>query len=115
MNQQFFARQAARRFFSLAACAARNGGFWVSASGGTANVVAGVISRETGVSFQDAHNALDDIGGEGWYEDMAAMQPWPFGTIPVDEDGNWFCRWGVSTIARAAVHPFRPFRAGERP
>lgn len=54
---------AATRFHRLAAVAAANGGFWVSAGGGTANVVAGEISRATGASFDEAMAALNETGG----------------------------------------------------
>lgn len=99
---------AAARFHSLAACAAAHGGFWVSAAGGTANVVAGEIARATGVSFEDAHRALDATaevawGDHDWYNAMAAAQPWPVATIPFDDERDeWYCRWDARTIARAA-------------
>lgn len=48
---------AAARFHSLAATASRNGGLWVSAGGGTANVVAGIIARATAVSNPGTHHA----------------------------------------------------------
>ena len=99
MNANTFV--AVARFFSLAECAARNGGFWVSAAGGTANIVAGEISRATACSYSQAHEALDCIGkelhGEDWYACLADMQPWPALNPP--EDGG---RWDARTIARAA-------------
>ena len=101
---------AATRFHALAATAAANGGFWVSAGGGTANVVAGEIARATGASFEEAHRALDvtSASGRSWYEDMAAAQPWPITTIPFDDErGEWYCRWDARTIARAACRPVR--------
>jgi len=92
-----FTEVVAKKFHSLAATAARNGGFWVSAGGGTANVVAGEISRATGVTFEDAHIALDVTGGPDWYADMAQAQPWPMGIPPE------FIRWDARLIARAAI------------
>lgn len=94
---------AAARFFSLAETAAANGGFWVSAAGGTANVVAGVISSATGVSYEDAHHALDVMGreqlGEDWYSVLADSQPWHCDDLDSAEEA----RWAARTIARAAV------------
>lgn len=100
---------AARRFFRLAEVAARHGGFWVSAGGGTANVVAGVIARATGVSFEEAQRLLDEAGKEwaarailedvgpeladhirmGWYEVLSVLA----------SSGE---RFDARTIARAA-------------
>lgn len=94
---------AAARFHALAATAAANGGFWVSAAGGTANVVAGEIARATGVTFEDAHHALDVTGGEGWYAEMAYAQPWAIDAWHDDVPG----RWDARTIARAACRPVR--------
>ena len=94
---------AAARFHALAATAARNGGFWVSAAGGTANVVAGEIARATGASYEDAHRALDVTAGEGWYYALACAQPWPMGAWHDDVPG----RWDARTIARAACRPVR--------
>lgn len=102
------AAAAAYRFFQLVGVAAKYGGFWVSAGGGTANVVAGVIARATGVSFEEALRLLDEAGKEwagriiledvgpewadhprmGWYEVMAT---WASGE-----------RFDARTIARAA-------------
>lgn len=100
---------AAARFHALAATAAANGGFWVSAAGGTANVVAGEISRATGVAFEDAHRALEvTAASEDWYGDMAAAQPFGYGVIPFDDERDeWYCRWDARTIARAACRPVR--------
>ena len=94
---------AAARFHALAQCAARNGGFWVSASGGTANVVAGEISRSTGSSYEEAHQALDATGPlawgeELWYAEMAYAQPWAFDAYHEETPG----RWDARTIAKAA-------------
>ena len=94
---------AAARFFSWAETAAANGGFWVSAAGGTANVVAGVISSATGVSYEDAHHALDVMGrevlGDNWYQQLAEAQQWPRNDLD-SADG---ARWDARTIARAAA------------
>jgi len=100
---------AAARFHALATTAASNGGFFVSAAGGTANVVAGEIARATGVSFEDAQHALNVTATtEDWYGDMAAAQPFGYGVIPFDDElGEWYCRWDARTIARAACRPVR--------
>lgn len=90
------AKSVAAKFHSLAAIASANGGLWVSAAGGTANVVAGEISRATGVSFEEAHQLLDITGGENWYEELAYQQPWPINHIPEEP------RWDARVIARAA-------------
>ena len=98
----------AARFHSLAACAARNGGFWVSAGGGTANVVAGELARATGATFEDAHRALDILGREvwgteEWYQAMAEYNGWP---APWASDPDEM-RWDARTIARAACRSVR--------
>ena len=95
---------AAARFHALAATAAANGGFWVSAGGGTANVVAGEISRATGASFDEAHHALNiTAGSEDWYSDLAYAQPWAIDAWHDDTPGR-FC---ASIIAKAACRPVR--------
>ncbi len=100
---------AAARFHALAAKAAANGGFWVSAGGGTANVVAGEIARATGAEFSEALRALDlTASGEDWYSDLAAAQPWPYTTVPYDhETDSWYSRWDARTIAKAACRSVR--------
>ena len=90
---------AATRFHQLAAYAAAHGGFWVSPGGSTANVIAGEISRATGVSFNEAHRALEVTGGEDWYAEMADAQPWRWDDWHDDVPG----RWDARTIVRAAV------------
>ena len=98
---------AAARFFSLAETAAANGGFWVSAAGGTADVVAGEIARATDVTFEDAHRALDIMGkevmGDCWYQQLAEAQPWRWDDLDSAEGARWCAR----TIARAAARPVR--------
>jgi hypothetical protein len=88
----------AARFHALAGTAAANGGFWISAAGGTANVVAGEIARATGASFDEAHHALDVTGGEDWYSDLAHAQPWAIDAWHDETPG----RWDAITIAKAA-------------
>ena len=92
---------AAARFVGLAQTAANNGGFWVSAAGGTASAVAGEIAARTGVTFNEARKILDrvctDLIGNDWYAWMAEIQPFPMCTIP-----EWDARWDARTIARAA-------------
>jgi len=101
--------KAAARFHALAKSAARNGGFWVSAGGGTANVVAGIIARATGASFEEAHRAMDLTGceawGEDWYAVLASAMPWGYDVIPQRDDGTWWCRFDAGTVARAACRP----------
>jgi hypothetical protein len=101
MNAPQKAYIAASKFFCLAATAAKHGGFWVSAAGGTANVVAGEISRATGVSYEEAHRILDAIGkeqvSEDWYQHLADINP----AWDINEEES-FLRWAVRTIARAA-------------
>ncbi len=94
---------AAARFHALAGTAAANGGFWVSAGGGTANVVAGEIARATGAAFDEALHALDVTGGEDWYSDLAYAQPWGWN----DMDAAETARWDARIIAKAACRPVR--------
>jgi hypothetical protein len=90
---------AAAKFHCIAACAAKHGGFFVSAGGGTANVVAGIIARATGDSFENAHDALLVTGGEGWYSALAEAQPFRWDAWHAIAPG----RWDAGLIARAAV------------
>jgi hypothetical protein len=104
------AARAARRFFKLAEVASRNGGFWVSAAGGTANVVAGVIASRCGIPVEDARRILDEAGrewaGRDWYAVLANLQPfqwdgwevWDPWEVWEDIPG----RWDVRQIAKAA-------------
>jgi hypothetical protein len=111
--------RAARKFHVLAMTAAANGGFWVSAGGGTFRVAAGTIARELGVSFDAAQVALDKTGPEywgttQWYRAMADACPGR-GRWEPDE-----FRWDVSTVARAAArwaktHPTDPAPAPADP
>lgn len=103
-NNTANAAAAARKFFRLAEAAAQHGGFWVSAAGGTANVVAGTIARRFGISFEEALRLLDETGrewgGDGWYATLAYIQPFPW-------DAGWGDdvppgRFDARTIARAA-------------
>jgi hypothetical protein len=97
MNPNTRALVAAARFHALAATASRHGGLWVSAGGGSANVAAGIISRATGVSFDQAHEALDQIGNDGhttdWYDRLG------YENLRLEPDE---ARWDVRTVARAA-------------
>ena len=112
MNATTTALIAAARFHALAATAAANGGFWVSGSGGTANVVAGEIARATGVSFDEAHWALEETADivwgtrDGWSSEMAYAQPvqWENALEYAMDDGF---RWDARIIARAACRPVR--------
>ena len=83
------------RFSSLINTAARNGGVYVSAGGGTANVASGIIARRCNVKFEEAHRCLEVVGLD-WAE-VEAQNPWPF-----LEGINYDPRWGVETIAKAA-------------
>ena len=104
------AARAARRFFRLAETAAKHGGFWVSAAGGTANVVAGVIASRCGISFEDARQILEDAGrewaGDDWYTILLNIQPFRWdGWDPWDSWDVWNempGRWDVRTVAKAA-------------
>ena len=98
MNSQTASFVASARFHALADTASKNGGMWVSAGGGTANVVAGVISRSTGVSFDDAHHALNVMGGDDWYADLAHSQPHRWDDLDAASDA----RWDAATVAKAA-------------
>lgn len=58
----------------IAACEviiwANEGPLWVSAGGGTANVLAGELAHFMGCSFEDALDALREVGGSHWYSDL---------------------------------------------
>ena len=109
MDRFELAARAARHFFRLAEAAARHGGFWVSAAGGTANVVAGVIAKRCGITFPDALRILNKAGqawaGRDWYTVLALLQP--FRMENFDGRDLWEAwppgRWDARTVARAAV------------
>ena len=109
MDRFMSAACAARHFFRLAEAAARHGGFWVSASGGTGNVVAGEIARRCGITFEDALRILNKAGqawaGRDWYTVLALLQPFRLENFDGREYWeNWPPgRWDARTIARAAV------------
>ena len=94
---------AAARLHALAMVAAKNGGFWVSFAGGTANVAAGIIAKATGVTFDQAFHALDIMGkdllADDWYSIWAFAQPWRYDDMDSAQDA----RFDIRTIARAAV------------
>lgn len=87
---------AAKRFHELAEVAARHGGFWVSAGGGTANVIAGQIAQATGETFDQCLQALECASeyGPDWYAWLGQIQPF-------DGDPDSY-RFDARTIARAA-------------
>lgn len=96
MDKKQAATCAARRFFMLSETAAKYGGFWVSAGGGTANVVAGEIARATGVSFEEALRLLEEAGQE-WADHLCLDWYEVLGTVASSGD-----RFDARTIARAA-------------
>ena len=97
----------------LAKKASEDGGFWVSAAGGTANVIAGTFSRRLGVEYKRVHSALDQILGEDWYDKMAWWQPWPIDSIPYDQEDGWQCKHDAGDLAEAAINAAHAMRAAE--
>ena len=105
------ASRIAAKFFELSYVAAQNGGFWVSASGGTANVVAGEISRAVDLPFEEALMILAIVGAAefhyssdlNWYNELHNLSSF------YDFDEN---RSDVRTIIRAAARshlaPYHP-------
>ena len=95
MNEKIF-----EKFWRLTFIAAKNGGVWVSAAGGTQNVAAGTISRMTGLSYNEAHDGIErhaPHGDESWWN-VEAANPWPYMAM-----GDYVPRWDIETVARAAV------------
>jgi hypothetical protein len=92
---------AAKNFFRLAIYAARHGGFVVSECGGTANIIVGILSEKTGVTYKEAHAILNSAGkkvlSDTWYCDLALNQPWHWLGAREDE-----ARWNIRTITKAA-------------
>ena len=43
---------------------------FVSAGGGTANCLAGALSQFLNISYKDAHQMLNVVGGDDWYQDL---------------------------------------------
>jgi len=88
----------ARKFFSLAHSAARNGGMWVSPGGGTTYAVAREIAQQTGVPLTEAYRAIEKAGndyGKYWYDYLYCLQP-PWRGSPEK------MRFDASLVARAA-------------
>ena len=56
-----------KKTMSLLWVASYHGGVWISAGGGTANVLAGEIAQATGVSYEQAHHLLNVWGETRWY------------------------------------------------
>lgn len=91
------AKKFANKFHKLAFKAGKTGGFWVSAGGGTANVVAAIIAKKCDVDFVSALNALNDEGSIFWQGDW-------YKTMYQYCDRYWGDqkRWDARTIAKAA-------------
>ena len=95
MNEEIF-----KKFWRLTFIAAKNGGVWVSAAGGTQNVAAGTISRMTGITYNEAHDGIErHAPGDHPWASVEANNPWPYMAMDWDD----VPRWDIETIARAAV------------
>ena len=88
---------AAIEFFKITDVATANGGFFVSAGGGTANVAAGIISKKCNIEYDVAHEILDWCGGQDWYGDLF----WANGGPSAIEHAEDF-RWCIASIAKLA-------------
>lgn len=69
-----------KEFFVLAEEAARDGGFRVSADGTTVNQIAGEISNQTRLPFNEVMKKLDEVGkkvakSKDWHKWMRDIQP----------------------------------------
>ena len=64
----------------------RLNGFWVSSGGGTFNVAAGEIARETGSTFEESWEALKQAAQEFWGDDWGLLGQWPNGVNTPDPD-----------------------------
>lgn len=107
------AARIAAKFFELSYVAAQNGGFWVSASGGTANVVAREISRAVDLPFEECSKILAIVGAAefhyssdlSWYNELHNLSSFYDFEEP---------RWDVRTIIRAAARshlaPYHPVK-----
>jgi hypothetical protein len=93
---------AARKIHRLLKVASENGGLWVSAAGGTANVLAGELSKKLGCGYMEAHRYLNITGGQGWYRELAYAQPWRWD----DMDSAMEARFDAITVAKAALKKF---------
>ena len=91
MNNQTELYITVARFHSLLETAARNGGVWVSAAGGSANAAAGIISRGMGINYSEVHRVIDKVGGPYWYANA-------YHSGDPDE-----CRFDMRTVAKAAM------------
>jgi len=91
--------EAARKIHRFLEVASKNGGLWVSAAGGTANVLAGELAKKLNCAYLDAHRYLNITGGQEWYRELAYAQPWRWD----DMDAAVEARFDARTIAKAAL------------
>ena len=94
-------------FFELSYVAAKKGGIWVSASGGTANAIAHQLYKAVDLSFEDALMIVNVVGSAefrhscdiNWYNSFYHL-------------GSSDPRWDICTILRAAARanlaPYQP-------
>jgi hypothetical protein len=91
-----------RGFFLLAEEAAKSGGFRVSADGKTAILIAGEISNQTRLPFNEVVKKLDEVGkkvtkSNDWLKWLREIQP---------KDVRTNARFKARDIARAACIVF---------
>lgn len=81
-----------KKIMALMWVASYHGGVWISAGGGTANVIAGEIAAASGVTYERAHALLDIWGEHKWYH-----------LFNVANRGWESPRFDARTIAKAAA------------
>lgn len=92
------------RFMDLAECAAKNGGIWISASGGTCIAAADVISKKLKLPLADVVDMIEyhveQVTGDDacyWWSHLQQISPWSV------EDSHERSRFDIKTVARAAL------------
>lgn len=74
MNNITKAEKLIEKFFRNVDSFSTKESLFVSAGGGTANVLAGIVSKRTNISFLEAYTCLEEVGiewaGEFWYQEL---------------------------------------------
>ena len=94
------------KLYKLMNVATDNGGFWVSASCGTLNVMGGVLSYYYSLDWAETTKNIEKYysqeHGEEWYENLSQAQP------NVEQWNEY--RFDIKTIVRTAIESEEEWR-----
>ena len=95
-NRRTFAMIIIAKWFCAVDTAQNKGGVWFCNDGGTADVACGLISRATGMAFEDVHQMMHQFGceiyNEYWYSFLS--------------DGSYVDypnRWSITTVTNVVI------------